>query len=295
MTAPHRPVTPDRVTVLGTGLVGTSVALALRRHGVRVGLVDRDPDAVRLAVHMGAGEPLAGRAGPADLVVIAVPPAAVAETLRAAQQARLGLYYTDVASVKATIIADARELGCDLSRFVPGHPMAGGHQSGPAAARADLFEGRPWVLCPTDATEGTATRVVADTVALSGALVCLVDAHQHDRAVAVSSHAPHVVASALAALFAGPDALALRLAGRGVLDSTRIAAGNTTLWTQILTRNSAAVAEALIAVADDVRAVAEVLRALADQSDPDLSVVRALLERGNRGREFLTNGAHQPA
>ena len=149
-----------RVAVIGTGLIGTSVALALREHGAGVWLADEDPEAARLAANLGAGEPLpeTGADGPADVAVIAVPPAAVAATLAAAQARRLAACYTDVASVKQLPVTQARALGCDMTSYVPGHPLAGREKHGPAAARADLFLGRTWALCPAAETSAAGRR-----------------------------------------------------------------------------------------------------------------------------------------
>ena len=132
-----------RVAVLGTGLIGTSVALALRERGAGVWLADEDPETARLAANLGAGEPLPAETSGvyADVAVIAVPPAAVAATLAAAQARGangLARCYTDVASVKQLPVAQARARGCDMTSYVPGHPLAGREKHGPAAARAAL-------------------------------------------------------------------------------------------------------------------------------------------------------------
>ncbi len=150
---------PATVAIIGTGLIGTSIALALREQGTSVWLADQDPAAARLAEHMGAGVPLPapGHAVTADVAVIAVPPDAVADTLAAAQERGLARYYTDVASVKQLPVAQARNRGCDLVSYVPGHPLAGREKHGPAAARADLFLGRSWALCPIPETSDEAT------------------------------------------------------------------------------------------------------------------------------------------
>ena len=155
-----------RAVIIGTGLIGTSIALALREQGWRVWLTDSDPAAAQLAADLGAGDSLPGIIeDPADVAVIAVPPAAVAPTLAAAQAKNLARCYTDVASVKQMPVAMAREHGCDLTRYVPGHPLAGRERHGPAAARADLFLGRSWALCPLPETWGQATETVTDLVA----------------------------------------------------------------------------------------------------------------------------------
>ncbi len=145
--------------------------------------------------------------------------------LAAAQEAGQAACYTDVASVKASPLAAARALGCDLASYVPGHPLAGRERSGPAAARADLFLGRPWALCPVAETAPHAVARVDPLVRACGAEPVTADAGEHDRWVALVSHAPHVVASAMAARLADAPPGALTLAGQGLRDVTRIAAG----------------------------------------------------------------------
>jgi len=273
-----------RVAVIGTGLIGTSIALALRERGVGVWLADSDPAAARLAADLGAGEPLPEAAGVcADVAVIAVPPAAVAATL-AALQARgaagstgLARCYTDVASVKQLPVAQARALGCDMTSYVPGHPLAGREKHGPAAARADLFLGRTWALCPAAETSAEATETVTELVRACGAIPMRTDAAAHDRWVALISHAPHLVAAAMAARLETAPHEALELAGQGLRDVTRIAAGDTGLWTQILAANPEPVSEVLSAVAADLAEAARML------TDGDPKSVATLLDHGQAG------------
>src|SRR6266567_3734375 len=182
MTQPAAAV-PRRLVVIGTGLIGTSVALAARGLGAAVWLADLDPAAARFAAGLGAGDelPQAGPpGGPADLAVLAMPPAAVAPALAAAQERGLAGCYTDVASVKELPLARARELGCELASFVPGHPLAGRERSGPAAARADLFLGRPWAICPVPETSAEATAAVAALASACGAQPALMPAIAED-------------------------------------------------------------------------------------------------------------------
>ena len=268
-----------RVAVVGTGLIGTSVALALRERSWQVWLSDADPAAAKLAADLGAGELLPDSLAGADVAVIAVPPDAVAATLAAAQARDLARCYTDVASVKQLPVAQARERGCDLTSYVPGHPLAGREKHGPAAARADLFLGRTWALCPVAETSTEAADMVTSLVRACGAVPVRTDAAAHDRWVALISHAPHLVAAAMAAALADAPPEALDLAAQGLRDVTRIAAGDTGLWTQILSANAAPVAEVLAAVAGDL---AEAARMLADGEDPEKSV-EALLDRGRAG------------
>jgi prephenate dehydrogenase len=269
-----------KIAVIGTGLIGTSIALALREHGSTVWLTDSDPAAARLAADLGAGELLPDATNdPADVAVIAVPPAAVAATLAEAQTRNLAHSYTDVASVKQLPVAGARNQGCDLARYVPGHPLAGREKHGPAAARADLFLGRTWALCPLPETSEAAIQAVTDLVRTCGAVPLRTDPAAHDRWVALISHAPHLVAAAMAARLEEAPGEALDLAGQGLRDVTRIAAGDTVLWTQILSGNAAPVAEVLAAVAADL---AEAARVLAEDDDSDKAVA-TLLDRGQAG------------
>jgi prephenate dehydrogenase len=267
---------PGRVLVAGTGLIGTSVALALRDRGVHVWLTDVDEATARLAADLGAGTvvpDLREAKGIADGAVLAVPPAAVAATLARAQEYAVADWYTDVASVKELPVAQARELGCDLSRYVPGHPLAGRERHGPGAARADLFLGKTWALCPLPETSPGALEAVTALVAACGADPVLVEPAVHDRWVALVSHAPHLVAAAMAARlapFSVPDG-ALALAGQGLRDVTRIAAGDSALWTQILTANAVPVADVVAAVAEDLAAAARALAASAEPGAPAAS------------------------
>jgi prephenate dehydrogenase len=273
---------PGRVLVEGTGLIGTSVALALRERGAEVWLADADAAVAKLAADLGAGTvapDLRDAKGIADVAVIAVPPADVAATLAMAQDCEVASWYTDVASVKQLPVAQARTLGCDLSRYLPGHPLAGRERHGPAAARADLFLSRPWALCPLPETAPAAVAAVTALVLACGADPVHTDPQAHDRWVALVSHAPHLVAAAMAARLA-PSSVspeALRLAGQGLRDVTRIAAGDTALWTQILHANAAPVAEVIAAVAADL---ADAARAL--EAGPETGV-SALLDRGRAG------------
>ncbi|MBO2449672.1 prephenate dehydrogenase [Actinomadura barringtoniae] len=274
---------PGRIVIVGTGLIGTSIALAMRERGAEVLLSDRDAGALGMAVELGAGERLPDGPldEPADLAVLAVPPAAVAVTLLDAQKRGLAAVYTDVASVKALPLAQAAELGCDLTSYVAGHPLAGRERSGPAAAQGDLFLGRPWALCPTDQARPEAIQAVTALAEACGAVPVTVEAAEHDRAVALVSHGPHVVSAAVAARLTAADETSLGLAGQGVRDVTRIAASDPRLWIGILSANAEPVADVLEGVATDLAVAASLLR---DGSEGAAAHVADLLLRGNAGR-----------
>ena len=275
-----------KVVVIGTGMIGTSVALALRDRGAEVWLADADPAAARLAADIGAGAVMPDDGppgGPADLAVLAMPPEAVAPALAAAQARGLARWYTDVASVKELPLARARELGCDLTSFAGGHPLSGRKRSGPAAARADQFLGRPWVICALPETGPETAEAVADLARSCGAQPVLMSPADHDRWAALVSHAPHAVSVAMAAqLEKAPDG-ALGLAGQGLRDVTRIAAGDTGLWTQILSSNAAHAAEVLAAVAADLAAASGALAKIAQGDEESVKDLARALERGAAG------------
>ncbi|MFF4204347.1 prephenate dehydrogenase [Streptomyces sp. NPDC001668] len=275
--------------VVGTGLIGTSAGLALSRRGVRVHLLDIDEGAARVAAARGAGAfgPPAERV---DLAVIAVPPTCVAQVL--AQQQRLGLAhaYTDVASVKSPTTPAVSGAEVEDSTYVGGHPMAGSELSGPLAARADLFEDCTWVLTPGPRTSSAALNRTLAAVSLCGALPVVMEPSAHDRAVALVSHAPHLVATLMAARLGGAPREALDLAGRGVRDVIRVAGGDPALWTDIIRSNASAVAEILGEVMKDLEALTGALNAL-ELSAPDtedaLGTVKELLLRGREGWEAV--------
>jgi prephenate dehydrogenase len=284
--------------VIGTGLIGTSIALALCERGSTVWLQDRDPASAQLAAGIGAGAPLpaAGPPGaPADIAVLAVPPAAVAPELAAAQQRGLARCYTDVASVKELPLRRARGLGCDLASYVPGHPLSGRERSGPAAARADLFLGRPWVICPLADNDADVISLVTGLSLACGAQPVQASPAEHDQWVALVSHAPHAVAAAMAARLELATPEALGLAGQGLRDVTRIAAGEATMWLQILTANAGPVGQVLRHVAADLQHAAGALERVAGGDEPAGKEVAGLLERGTSGVSRIPGKRGGPA
>jgi prephenate dehydrogenase len=276
---------PGRVLVIGAGLIGTSIGLALRDKGAEVWLSDADLASAGLAADLGAGTlvpDLRDAKGIADVAVLAMPPLVVAAELARAQEHAVANVYTDVASVKELPVRQAKDLGCDLESYVPGHPLAGRERHGPAAAQADLFLGRTWALCPVPETSPDALAAVLGLAIACGADPVVTDPRTHDEWVALVSHGPHLVAAAMAARLAesGVSADALKLAGQGLRDVTRIAAGDSGLWTQILAANAGPVGNVVAAVAADLAAAA---RQLARSAGPDGGDVTDLLDRGRDG------------
>ncbi|GAA0915913.1 MULTISPECIES: prephenate dehydrogenase [Streptomyces violaceusniger group] len=255
------------MAVIGTGLIGTSVALAATGRGVSVYLSDRNRAAARTAAALGAGR-AEDPPEPVDLAVLAVPPSRIAEVLIAAQARGLARAYTDVASVKAgperAVLARAPE----PSRYVGGHPLAGRERSGPLAARAELFRGRPWALTPHRLTSRAALDRGLELAELCGAAPVVMRGREHDEVVALTSHVPHLLASVMAArLRDGPAGVPL-LAGQGLRDVTRIAAGDPRLWSDILRSNAAAMAGVVKELRADLARVAAALDVLAEEDVP---------------------------
>ncbi|MDF4249735.1 prephenate dehydrogenase [Streptomyces sp. WMMB303] len=275
--------------VLGTGLIGTSAALALSAREVRVHLSDRDPERVRTAVALGAGtgeEPASG--SPVDLAIVAVPPAHLAATVAEVQRAGLARGVIDVGSVKGGPRRELLERGGDLRTYLGSHPMSGREQSGPLAASADLFEGRPWVLTPTQGTDTEVLNLALELIALCGAVPVVMDADAHDRAVALVSHTPQLLSTLVAARLEEAAETDVRLCGQGIRDVTRIAGSDPGMWVDILSANPGPVADILAAVATDLDAAVRALRELESADEAKRSSgtagVAELLRRGNAGR-----------
>lgn len=249
----------QRVRIVGAGLLGTSIGLALRLAGYEVTLVDPSPVSAALAADLGAGRVAAPGDPAPDVVVVAAPPDVVGDLVVQELETWPDATVTDVASVKQGVQdVVRRRAGLQARRYVPGHPMAGRERSGAVAARSDLFVGRTWVLCPEGA-EQTRVETVRDLAAATGARVVAMTVAEHDRAVAAVSHVPQVAASVVAAQLTNLPETAVDLSGQGVRDVTRIAASDPLLWTQILSGNAAAVRPLLDGVIASLTAVRDAL------------------------------------
>ena len=229
-----------RAQLVGTGLIGSSIGMALRARGWHVTGHDRDAARAEAARDAGALDEV-GTDPAAELTFVATPVSSVVEAVRAALEG--GGIVTDVGSVKAPIVA---EVGSP--RFIGGHPMAGSEQEGLRGADPELFEGATWVLTPTEHTDAAAFARVRSVVSGMGADVVALDPERHDALVAVVSHVPHLTAATLmclAAEGAEEHAALLRLAAGGFRDMTRVAAGHPGIWPDICTENRAAIVDAL--------------------------------------------------
>ena len=248
MTSPNKGLAgaQRRAAIVGTGLIGGSIGMALRRQGWWVSGTDMEPSRALRALELGAIDEV-GVDAAAAVTFISVPAGAVAELAKAvlSQQDAEGCsgVVTDVAGIKETIVSAVGH-----PRFVGGHPMAGSEQEGVDGAGPDLFLGATWVLTPGQQTSGEAYSEVQGLVKLLGANPVAVDPRRHDELVALVSHTPHLTAAALmnlAADAATSDATLLRLAAGGFRDMTRIAAGHPGIWPDVVAENRDAICSAL--------------------------------------------------
>jgi len=279
----------QRLAIVGVGLLGGSVAKAVRAGGLAREIVGVGRDEARLGTALRDGAldrvttDLDAGVSDADFVLLAVPVLAVEALLpRVWWAAPDGATVTDVASTKAGIVRVADQLAARRAlAFVGSHPMAGSERSGYGVARADLFRAATVIVTPTDRTEPRAVKAVTEFWEAMGARVSALDALTHDQAVAAISHLPHLVACALVDGVTRFEPAALELAARGFKDTTRIAASDPDVWTEIFLANRAALATSLDAFR---RALAELERCVTRGSAAEL---RAALAKIKAAREAM--------
>lgn len=266
------------VKIVGAGLLGTSLGLALARHGIIATLSDQSKSNLRLAVEYGAGT---AEDNSPDLVVVCVPPDITAEVVIAQLALHPDAVVTDVASVKSEISKQISLHSEHASRYVGSHPMAGREKGGPGSARADLFFARPWIICSDNGASPELVERVRDLALRVGAIPVELSATEHDSAVALVSHLPQLISSALAsALTVGSDDQ-LALAGQGLRDTTRIASSDPDLWLQIISQNASVILPLVAQVRAELETLENALSNLAGSGA--LVQVHSLLAKGNQG------------
>ena len=265
-----------RANVVGLGLIGGSIALALRNRGWVVHGQDADPEVLARAMELGVIDE-SGLVRAAEITFVATPVGSVADEVARALDATDGLV-TDVGSVKADLCERVTS-----PRFVGGHPMAGSELDGLDGADPEMFEGAVWVLTPDSDVPDDTFATVASVISALGAEVVALPPVDHDRLVAVVSHVPHLTAASLMALAtdrAEEHASLLRLAAGGFRDMTRIASGRPGIWIDICRANGKAIVDAL----DEMIASLEAIRRMVVEDDST-----ALLSLLSASREARVN------
>ncbi len=260
----------NKLTIIGVGLIGGSLARAARRAGICGEIVGcgRSRENLQQALELGVIDRMeqdpAHAVQGADLVVVAVPLGAMESVLaQIAPHLAADAVVTDVGSAKASVAAAARRaLGAHVSRFVPGHPIAGTEQSGVGASFAELFEGRCVILTPLPESEAQALERVRALWRSSGARVVEMDIAHHDEVLAATSHLPHLLAYALVDTLARMDDSEeiFRYAAGGFRDFTRIASSDPVMWRDICLANREAIVHMLERFAKDLEALTESVR-----------------------------------
>jgi prephenate dehydrogenase len=264
-----------KVRIVGSGLIGTSIGLGLVQRGVSVEMVDSDPKSQALA------NDLVGRVEVTapDLVVLAMPSSQLSEVINDEFALNPHSTFIDVGSVKGEVELQVKTIPALSRSFLPTHPMAGREIGGTGSARADLFQGRSWILTPSQELEADAKAVVLELISLLGATPIELSAVDHDRAVAKISHLPQIAASLIAKQLTGTPAEWMELAGQGLRDTTRIAASDESLWKEIIFSNRAELEQLLINLQNDVGAMVAAL------DDPEK--IAALIAAGRAGRALI--------
>ena len=267
--------TTTQVRIVGSGLIGTSIGLALVQHGVSVEMIDSDPASQSLASDLIGG----GNVGQPQLVIFALPTNKLDEVLNREFKLNPQSTFMDVGSVKTEVLLKVEGIAGLASRFVPSHPMAGREIGGAGSARADLFQGRTWVITPIAQTNQEAVRTVEALITLLGATPLKMSPADHDAAVAKVSHLPQIFSSLLAKQLLGTKQEWMELSGQGLRDSTRIAGSDANLWKEIIFSNRKVLSELLESLRDDLQMMIDGLE--------NVSKLENFLELGRAGRDLI--------
>ena len=268
-----------RVRIVGSGLIGTSIGLALVSRGVEVDMRDIDPRAELLARDLVKSQELKDP----ELTIFALPSSSLSQALDSEFAINPGSKFIDIGSVKTKPILDVSRSSIPSKNFLATHPMAGREVGGAESARADLFQSRTWVYIPNDLEGNPIDPELLEyglwLISALGAIPVAMQATEHDRAVALISHLPQIVSSLLAGQLLSGERSALELSGAGLRDTTRIAASNATLWDEILSSNAPEIVPLLISLQNDLAALVEALNSNTS--------VSSFIEKGNQGRALI--------
>ena len=263
------------VRIVGSGLIGTSVGLGLVQRGVQVQMVDSDIKAQSLANDLVGGVSIPDP----DLVVLAMPTSQLEAVIREENQLNPQSTFIDVGSVKNEVVLYVQTISGLSKRFLPTHPMAGREIGGASSARADLFQGRSWILTPSSDLESASRQLVLELIEHLGATPIELSALDHDRAVARISHLPQIASSLIAKQLTGTPPEWMELAGQGLRDTTRIAGSDESLWKEIIYSNRSELQQLLINLQNDVQSMIDSL------DDPQQ--IAQLIAQGRIGKALI--------
>ena len=237
-----------KVRIVGSGLIGTSIGLGLVQRGIAVEMVDSDPLAQALANDLTGGVVVVDP----ELVILALPTSALSQVIQSEIYLNPQSTFMDVGSVKSEVVLQVKTFPGLSTRFLPTHPMAGREIGGAGSARADLFQGRSWILTPEADCAPESKNLVLELITILGATPIELSAEDHDAAVAKISHLPQIAASLVAKQLTGTPAEWMELAGQGLRDTTRIAGSDEKLWKEIIYSNRTEISELLISLQNDL-------------------------------------------
>jgi prephenate dehydrogenase len=266
----------SKVEIHGSGLIGTSIGLALAANGVDVRMVDSNSRAEGLAQELVG--PIKSKPFLADLVISAVPISAFTSVISTLEGTNFSGGFIDVASVKAKPKLEVLNSRLQSSRFLPTHPMAGREVGGAESARSDLFEGRAWII-DSQGVDGDVLAMGRELISMLGADCIDLPSDEHDKAVALISHLPQIISSILAKQLGGKPESWLTLAGSGLRDTTRIAASDPKLWREIISANAPAIEPLLRSFSKDLSSLLDHLS--------DENVVEKVIADGLLGRSAI--------
>ena len=265
----------SKVRIVGSGLIGTSIGLGLVQRGILVEMIDSDLSAQALAMDLTGGVVVADP----ELVVFALPTSALSQVIKSEIHINPQSTFMDVGSVKSEVVLQVKTFPGLSERFLPTHPMAGREIGGASSARADLFQGRSWILTPEADCAPESKSLVLELISILGATPIELSALDHDAAVAKISHLPQIAASLIAKQLAGTPAEWMELAGQGLRDTTRIAGSDEKLWKEIIYSNRSEISELLISLQNDLT---QMIAALDDPAK-----IAALIAAGREGKAMI--------
>ena len=265
----------SKVRIVGSGLIGTSIGLGLVQRGIAVEMVDSDPLAQAMAKDLTGGVVVVDP----DLVVFALPTSLLSQVIGHEIAINPQSTFMDVGSVKNEVVLQVKTFSGLSTRFLPTHPMAGREIGGASSARADLFQGRSWILTPEADCTPESKDLVLELIKHLGATPIELSALDHDAAVAKISHLPQIAASLLAKQLSGTPPEWMELAGQGLRDTTRIAGSDESLWKEIIYSNRAEISELLISLQNDLT---QMIAALDDPAK-----IAELIAAGRDGKTMI--------